>query len=619
MACSCKLLCASSMLFTVSLLAMATDSADPNPLQIAVYWGQNGNEGTLADACSSGLYAYVMVSFLSTFGKGQTPVLNLAGHCDPSLGDCKALSSDIATCQSVGVKVLLSLGGGAGSYGLSSTEDAQNVALPMGQLPGRSKLVVSPARPRRPGRHRLRHRDRRVGALRRAGHVPVPVQRVPDGGAAVPVPGRVSGAGAQDGAVRQRVGAVLQQPGVRVPGRRPAGRVEHVDEQRACVRGILPGCAGLGGRGRERYVSPADLTSKVLPGVKAASNFGGIMVWDRYNDLVSGGYSAKLQGKSNDSIGEGPIGSPPPVVGGGGPIRSPPPVVAGGGANSSSKKRIRTFVIAGTSSLVGVCLFLLTLFLWYKKYQGKGSKNTPRIESFLQKQGTSHPKRYSYPEVRRMTNSFAHKLGQGGFGAVYRGKLSDGREIAVKMLKDTQGDGEEFMNEVASISRTSHVNVVTLLGFCLQGSKRALVYEYMTNGSLERYTFGNSSAQDPNALCWERLFDIVLGIARGLEYLHRGCNTRIIHFDIKPQNILLDGDFCPKISDFGLAKLCKQKDSKISIGGARGTVGYIAPEVFSRQYGAVSSKSDVYGYGMVVLEMVGARKQVSVGTESSTK
>uniref|UniRef100_A0ACD5VG20 Uncharacterized protein n=1 Tax=Avena sativa TaxID=4498 RepID=A0ACD5VG20_AVESA len=116
------------MLFTVSLFAMATNSADPNPLQIAVYWGQNGNEGTLADACSSGLYAYVMVSFLSTFGKGQTPALSLAGHCDPSSGDCKAFSSDITTCQSVGVKVLLSLGGGAGSYGLSSTTDAQSVA-----------------------------------------------------------------------------------------------------------------------------------------------------------------------------------------------------------------------------------------------------------------------------------------------------------------------------------------------------------------------------------------------------------------------------------------------------------------------------------------------------------
>jgi serine/threonine protein kinase len=183
-----------------------------------------------------------------------------------------------------------------------------------------------------------------------------------------------------------------------------------------------------------------------------------------------------------------------------------------------------------------------------------------------------------------MTNSFAQKLGQGGFGAVYRGKLPDVHEIAVKMLKDTQGDGEEFMNEVASISRTSHVNVVTLLGFCLQGSKRALIYEYMTSGSLERYTFGNNAAQDLNTLSWERLFDIVLGIARGIEYLHRGCNTRIVHFDIKPQNILLDRDFYPKISDFGLAKLCQHKDSKISIGGARGTVGYIAPEVFSRQY-----------------------------------
>ncbi|WVZ72455.1 hypothetical protein U9M48_020913 [Paspalum notatum var. saurae] len=186
------------------------------------------------------------------------------------------------------------------------------------------------------------------------------------------------------------------------------------------------------------------------------------------------------------------------------------------------------------------------------------------------------------------------------------------------MLKDTDGDGEEFMNEVATISRTSHVNIVTLLGFCLQGSKRALVYEYMPNGSLDKYTLGNNSEGDQN-LSWDRLFDIVVGIARGLEYLHNGCNTPIVHFDIKPQNILLDQDFCPKISDFGLAKLCRQKQSKISIAGARGTVGYIAPEVFNRSYGAVSNKSDVYGYGMVVLEMVGARKQIDVSTDTSSK
>jgi chitinase len=248
----------------------------------------------------------------------------------------------------------------------------------------------------------------------------------------------------------------------------------------------------------------------------------------------------------------------------------------------------------------------------------KGSRNAPRIESFLQKEGTSHPKRYTYSQVRKMTKSFAHKLGQGGYGAVFRGSLPDGCEIAVKMLKDTEGDGEDFMNEVASISRTSHVNIVALLGFCLQGSKRALLYEYMPNGSLERYTFGNDSAEGNQNLSWDRLFSIVVGIARGLEYLHNGCKTPIVHFDIKPQNILLDQDFCPKISDFGLAKLCRQKESKISIAGARGTMGYIAPEVFNRSFGAVSNKSDVYSYGMVVLEMAGARKQIDVKRDDSS-
>ena len=282
-----------------------------------------------------------------------------------------------------------------------------------------------------------------------------------------------------------------------------------------------------------------------------------------------------------------------------------------------------TGVVAGTSGLFGAGIILVLFLLWYKKYYGmlpwqNWSRNAPRIESFLQKQGTSHPKRYSYQDVRRMTKSFAHKLGQGGYGAVYRGNLADGREIAVKTLKDTEGDGEDFMNEVASISRTSHVNIVTLLGFCLQGRKRALIYEYMPNGSLERYTFGSMSAEGGNSLCWDKLFEIVIGIARGLEYLHNGCNTRIVHFDIKPQNILLDQNFCPKISDFGLAKLCQQKQSKISMVGMRGTIGYIAPEVFNRSYGAVSNKSDVYSYGMMVLEMVGARKQIDIGIDTSS-
>uniref|UniRef100_A0A0D9V4D0 Protein kinase domain-containing protein n=1 Tax=Leersia perrieri TaxID=77586 RepID=A0A0D9V4D0_9ORYZ len=254
-----------------------------------------------------------------------------------------------------------------------------------------------------------------------------------------------------------------------------------------------------------------------------------------------------------------------------------------------------------------------------KKYRYRRiSKGTPRIESFLQRNGTLHPKRYTHAEVKRMTKSFAEKLGQGGFGAVYRGNLSDGHQVAVKMLKDSKGDGEEFINEVASISRTSHVNVVTLLGFCLQGSKRALIYEHMPNGSLEKYAF-NKNSKGELSLTWEKLFDIAVGIARGLEYLHRGCNTHIVHFDIKPHNILLDQEFCPKISDFGMAKLCANKESIISIAGARGTIGYIAPEVYSKQFGVISSKSDVYSYGMMVLEMVGARERnVDANSESSS-
>jgi serine/threonine protein kinase len=232
---------------------------------------------------------------------------------------------------------------------------------------------------------------------------------------------------------------------------------------------------------------------------------------------------------------------------------------------------------------------ILVFFLTYK-YGSLPfkSKDKPRIETFQEK--NEHPKRYTYADVKRMTKSFSVKLGQGGYGDV---DISDGCQVAVKMLKDTKGDGEEFMNEVESISRTSHVNVVTLLGFCLQGSKRALIYEYMPNGSLERYTFG-TNINSENILSWEKSFEIAIGIARGLEYLHRGCNTRIVHFGIKPHNILLDQDFCRKISDFGLAKLCLNKESAISILGARGTIGYIAPEVYAKQFGTVSSKSDVY-------------------------
>ncbi|KAI5428179.1 hypothetical protein KIW84_033257 [Lathyrus oleraceus] len=241
------------------------------------------------------------------------------------------------------------------------------------------------------------------------------------------------------------------------------------------------------------------------------------------------------------------------------------------------------------------------------------------VEIFMQNYNLHMPRRYSYAEVKRVTNSFRDKLGQGGYGVVYKASLNDGSQVAVKLINESKGNGEEFINEVASISRTSHMNIVSLLGFCYEGNKRALIYEFMPKGSLDKFIY---KSELPNAICdfdWNTLFQIAIGIARGLEYLHQGCNSRILHLDIKPQNILLDENFCPKISDFGLAKICQKKDSTVSMLGARGTIGYMAPEIFSRAFGGVSYKSDVYSYGILILEMIGGRKNYDTGGSHSSE
>ncbi|XP_040962307.1 LEAF RUST 10 DISEASE-RESISTANCEUS RECEPTOR-LIKE PROTEIN KINASE-like 2.4 isoform X3 [Gossypium hirsutum] len=279
-----------------------------------------------------------------------------------------------------------------------------------------------------------------------------------------------------------------------------------------------------------------------------------------------------------------------------------------------------------TGLTVGVTVATIVLVSFIVlRFKRKSLSNHPRqgdkatIEAFIKNFGSSAPKRYSYREIKKITNKFQDNLGQGGFGKVYKGKMSDGRFVAVKVLNEFKGNGEDFMNEVASISRTSHVNIVTLLGFCFERSKRALIYEFMPHGSLDKFIYSQGSNNQSRRLEWKTLYDIVLGIARGLEYLHQGCNTRILHFDIKPHNILLDKNFCPKISDFGLSKLCERKESIISMACPRGTVGYIAPEVYCRNFGGVSNKSDVYSYGMMVLEMVGGRKNIDVGVSQTSE
>ncbi|CAM0878954.1 unnamed protein product [Alopecurus aequalis] len=291
------------------------------------------------------------------------------------------------------------------------------------------------------------------------------------------------------------------------------------------------------------------------------------------------------------------------------------------GSKRTDTKILLIVLTSAAAALLFPCIYVL---IWHRKGKRlwfllckKTSSSTERnYEAMIVSYGSLAPKRYMYSEVMKITSSRSDQLGRGGYGVVFKGRLHDGRLVAVKFLHDCKGNGDEFVNEVMSIGRTSHVNVVRLHGFCLEGSKQALIYEYMSNGSLDKYIYSKNPKE---TLGWERLYEIAIGIARGLEYLHHSCNTRIVHFDIKPQNILLDKDFSPKIADFGLAKLCLTKESKLSMTGTRGTIGFIAPEVHYRTFGVVSTKSDVYSYGMMLLEMVGRRRNVKSIVEKSSE
>ncbi|KAF7141461.1 hypothetical protein RHSIM_Rhsim06G0111700 [Rhododendron simsii] len=266
-------------------------------------------------------------------------------------------------------------------------------------------------------------------------------------------------------------------------------------------------------------------------------------------------------------------------------------------------KRPHETALITTSIFVLVVLVIATYFV--HRTDNK-KEDQVKVERFLENYRALKPTRYTYAEIKKITHNFKDRLGQGGYGIVYKGELFKDVPIAAKILNNFTGNGDDFINEVGTIGTIHHVNVVRLVGYCADGYKKALVYEYLPNDSLDKFI---SSDHKRASLGWQKLQDISLGIAKGIEYLHQGCDQRILHFDIKPHNILLDKNFIPKISDFGLAKLCSKEQSVVSMTAARGTVGYIAPEVFSRNFGNVSHKSDVYSFGMLLLEMVGGRKK----------
>ncbi|XP_070681802.1 rust resistance kinase Lr10-like [Malus domestica] len=270
--------------------------------------------------------------------------------------------------------------------------------------------------------------------------------------------------------------------------------------------------------------------------------------------------------------------------------------------------------LRGSGILMWIGLFFLarllfgvpisTVFLVYK-WRRRHLSTYSTTEDFLQHDKNFIPIRYSYSDIKKMTHTFKDKLGEGGFGSVFKGKLRSGRFVAIKVLGKPKANGQDFISEIATIGRIHHVHVVQLVGYCVEGSKRALVYEFMINGSLDKYIY---SKEGSIPLTINKMFEISLGVAQGIEYLHQGCEMQILHFDIKPHNILLDENFKAKVSDFGLAKLYPVDNSIVTLTAARGTMGYIAPELFYKNIGGISYKADVYSFGMLLMEMASRRK-----------
>ncbi|XP_021862916.1 G-type lectin S-receptor-like serine/threonine-protein kinase At1g11300 [Spinacia oleracea] len=222
---------------------------------------------------------------------------------------------------------------------------------------------------------------------------------------------------------------------------------------------------------------------------------------------------------------------------------------------------------------------------------------------------------YKFEELVVATDNFAenNKLGQGGFGPVYKGELEDGQEIAVKRLSRASGQGlQEFMNEVDVISKLQHRNLVKLLGCCVDAEEKMLVYEYMPNKSLDAFLF---DPQDRELLDWKKRLNIIEGICRGLLYLHRDSRLKIIHRDLKPSNILLDEDLNAKISDFGMARIFGGKEDQGNTKRVVGTYGYMSPEYAME--GRFSEKSDVYSFGVLLLEIISGRRNTSFNDDDS--
>ncbi|XP_029129150.1 G-type lectin S-receptor-like serine/threonine-protein kinase At4g27290 isoform X2 [Cajanus cajan] len=280
---------------------------------------------------------------------------------------------------------------------------------------------------------------------------------------------------------------------------------------------------------------------------------------------------------------------------------------------TTSKGNTKKKALVITIPLVSVAIMLFVVFLCIYKSRRKHKGMEDETENIIPTEKKDEDENqdfelpfFDFTTIFNATNGFSmdNKLGEGGFGPVYKGMLLDGREIAIKRLSKSSRQGmTEFKNEVILCAKLQHRNLVKVLGCCVQEEEKMLLYEYMPNKSLDSFIFDSTQSK---LLDWSKRFHIICAIARGLLYLHQDSRLRIIHRDLKASNILLDNDMNPKISDFGLARLCGDDQIEGNTSKVVGTYGYMAPEYAID--GLFSVKSDVFSFGILLLEIVSGKK-----------
>ncbi|XP_020571676.1 probable LRR receptor-like serine/threonine-protein kinase At1g67720 [Phalaenopsis equestris] len=288
-----------------------------------------------------------------------------------------------------------------------------------------------------------------------------------------------------------------------------------------------------------------------------------------------------------------------------------------GNPNLTSRKNgLNHTIVIIISVVLGVLVALAALITYFSfahkrnNSHQKGNvatiQQTKKLSTYFSEVATESAHRYDLSEIEDATANFQKKIGSGGFGVVYYGKLKDGKEIAVKVLTNESYQGiREFLNEVTLLSRIHHRNLVTFLGYSQQDGKNILVYEFMHNGTLKEHLRGPASLE--RTVNWINRLQIAEDAARGIEYLHAGCSPTIIHRDLKSSNILLDKNMNAKVADFGLSKPAVDGSHVSSI--VRGTVGYLDPEYYTSQQ--LTEKSDIYSFGIILLELISGQEPIS--------